>query len=1077
MPPRARPHALSYADAVRLLGADQSRLVRLLDLAAKAAAGFGTASTLGGLDLFAVREDAVKWGHEIVRSLRERITGISRMKRTDRLVAAHSIIVVTAFFEVLDEELQSANASLKLADLEINREEQVALAAGGSLPEHYRQLLGQLVSERIPLPSPHMPFESALHELDGYYKALAISLRRFVSGLAAWHEMDAGVRRRIEPSELDIAARAVSRYEELYLRLTADIPEFALWSGLRDHQATRRTVEGVGTELAVRLSALSTGLSGVRDLLQEMSGGRGATEARAELSAHYRAALDRPVLTERYPYPRVTLPPLADAYVNPHCRIALLGHDSLPASDDWWEEQAHPVEVQSGLLRHLSAPHAQSAPLVVLGHPGAGKSVLTTMLAAQLPANDFLPVRVELRAVAANASILDQVEEALRQRLQRRVEWRELADTADGALPVIMLDGFDELLQATGVHRSDYLNQVARFQQDSADRGRPVAAIVTSRTVVADRVLYPEGSAAMRLEPFDDDQVTAWLEVWNRTNADQLAARGVRPLTPEVALSQPELARQPLLLMLLALYDSAANALHGAAGLASADLYERLLTEFARREVRKHRPDLSSDDEENEIAEELDRLALVAVAMFVRRAQSVTESQLDRDLAVLRPGEPVAGGRGFSRPLTAAQIVVGRFFFVHESRATRDSEHERAFEFLHATFGEYLVARLVVHTLADLAVEHAAPARRRAHRTRPDDGFLFALLSFAVLTGREAQLDFTDDILARLPRDERHDCRAFTIELLADALDDQPTRAYRDYSPVRTPTSARLAAYSANLVALAVLASEGPLPVTDLLGVDEPRTPWSRYAHLWRGQLPIEEFNTFVDAFRVDWSSDYRLVIYRENGAPIILSDLRPGGRLFGSLATPDYLTDYRAPLESEFGLMMRRANFFQSYTRTASMHTLAPYAEYLGSGIGHWVYDFHSDHGVVDMATTGRLLLELRLRPISQSDIARRAALYQRCWELANGPDERVEWRGLVLRQLTEDAAQLNAEQMITIFNALDETAPLTPEDLIGVMRVFWRFHPAVQIFDDERALQVRELLITQGHPDPFPAGWVRDS
>ena len=39
------------------------------------------------------------------------------------------------------------------------------------------------------------------------------------------------------------------------------------------------------------------------------------------------------------------------------------------------------------------------------------------------------------------------------------------------------LDGFDELLQATGVSQSDYLDRVVRFQQREADQGRPVAVL------------------------------------------------------------------------------------------------------------------------------------------------------------------------------------------------------------------------------------------------------------------------------------------------------------------------------------------------------------------------------------------------------------------------------------------------------------------------------------------------------------------------------------------------------------------------------------------------------------------------
>src|SRR3712207_7629487 len=46
--------------------------------------------------------------------------------------------------------------------------------------------------------------------------------------------------------------------------------------------------------------------------------------------------------------------------------------------------------------------------------------------------------------------------------------------------------------------RTGYLHDVVRFQELEADQDRPVAVIVTSRTVVADRVDIPQGTALDR---------------------------------------------------------------------------------------------------------------------------------------------------------------------------------------------------------------------------------------------------------------------------------------------------------------------------------------------------------------------------------------------------------------------------------------------------------------------------------------------------------------------------------------------------------------------------------------------------
>ena len=42
---------------------------------------------------------------------------------------------------------------------------------------------------------------------------------------------------------------------------------------------------------------------------------------------------------------------------------------------------------------------------------------------------------------------------------REHLTWPDLVAAAGDALPVVMLDGFDELLQATGVSQSDYLEK------------------------------------------------------------------------------------------------------------------------------------------------------------------------------------------------------------------------------------------------------------------------------------------------------------------------------------------------------------------------------------------------------------------------------------------------------------------------------------------------------------------------------------------------------------------------------------------------------------------------------------------
>ena len=66
----------------------------------------------------------------------------------------------------------------------------------------------------------------------------------------------------------------------------------------------------------------------------------------------------------------------------------------------------------------------------------------------------------------------------------------------------------------------------------------------------------------------------------------------------------------------------------------------------------------------------------------------------------------------------------------HTQPATR--QRLQTYEFLHATFGEFLVARLVTQILTDMVARETAAASSPLGGV--DDGLLHALLSFAALT-------------------------------------------------------------------------------------------------------------------------------------------------------------------------------------------------------------------------------------------------------------------------------------------------------------------------------------------------------
>jgi hypothetical protein len=843
--------ALGYRDAVVALGGDPAILAGLdRALAAALSVATGGLST-NILSIFDNQGRIIRLGRDLSISLRQRLHGTQGADRAQRLEAAHTVIVVSAFFDALG----NSGLPFTTRSLRVSAKEEIRLA-GGSLAG--RELIESLLTLAPPRPTAFLPYERCLDALEIWYRQLAGRVGVFIHQLAVWDELGSVALAEADRYLSEVVYKdAVRRYQESYSQLAVEVPEFAFWSGQVDQQATR--------------SEVRRSLENIESLLLSLSSGQEPADIVVALSNAYRAELRRPILAESQTPTGVRLPTLEESYLDPDFRVKAVQAGELSSDENWWAA----VPVRSDLTEYLGEvltfPEVATAPLVVLGQPGAGKSALTKVLAARLPPGDFLPVRVVLRDAPAEAEIQDQIEYAIRATTGLRWDWPQVVRAAGGAVPVVLMDGFDELLQATGVSQSDYLLRLARFQQREADQGRPLIVLVTSRTAVADRMRYPTGTVALRLEPFRDDQIASWLRTWNAYNEQLIIARELNPLTVDVLTPHRSLASEPLLLLMLAMYDADANALDraggtGQSGFDETGLYEELLTSFAAREVAKSHDGASSGELSALVEQELQRLSLIAFSIINRHRQWVTETELDADIAALQ-GRLTAPVAGFRAPLTQAEAALGRFFFVQRAQAVLDGSRVQTFEFLHATFGEYLAARLTVQLATDLL---ARGSSLMVGRAAADDDLFYVLLSFAPLSSRQ-MLRFVKTLCRRQVLDAH---RGRLADLLIGVLADSEVRAehrYHGYRPTRLATSSRHGIYSANLVLL-VLALEPAVSAARIFpSSDDPPGTWHRRVLLWRASMTEPDWTDLGLALCLihTWREDARDLEISLSGTPV----------------------------------------------------------------------------------------------------------------------------------------------------------------------------------------------------------------
>ena len=268
------------------------------------------------------------------------------------------------------------------------------------------------------------------------------------------------------------------------------------------------------------------------------------------------------------------------------------------------------------------------------------------------------------------------------------------------------------------------------------------------------------------------------------------------------------------------------------------------------------------------VEQELQRLSLIAFSIINRRRQWVTEAEVDTDLAALL-GRPAAQHAGFRTPLTQAEIAIGRFFFVQRAQAVLEGSRMQAFEFLHATFGEYLAARLTVQLATDLLRSRSS---LMVNTAMADDDLFYGLLSFAPLSSRQI-LRFIKSICQRqVPDTERRRLADLLIDVLATS-ENRTEHRYNAYRPAPLPTSSRHGIYSANLVLL-ILALEPTVSAARLfrasIAYNDPPGMWHRRVLLWRSAMTEPDWTDLALALciRHTWLGDIRDLEISLSAAP-----------------------------------------------------------------------------------------------------------------------------------------------------------------------------------------------------------------
>lgn len=404
--------------------------------------------------------------------------------------------------------------------------------------------------------------------------------------------------------------------------------------------------------------------------------------------------------------------------------------------------------------------------------------------------------------------------------------------------------------------------------------------IVTSRITLIDKATIPQGATVIRLLEFDKRQCDKWISIWNQENATYFKETMINEFALPIENDDGSdkilsLAKQPLLLLMLALYDSEDNQLRNNDLLDRTILYDNLLRRFVKRERTKDRnfEELEGSDQEKELDLEMKRLGVAALGMYNRRKLFILSSELNKDIEFFDLKRPVPTSTG--RLLTQAELLLGSFFFVHKSKAqvktgaSESHQEAAAFEFLHNTFGEFLTAEFIIRQAITEIIPLKVMKENDLHqeydnRLDTADGLSrvwFASLVYTPLFTRPVVLEMMREWISHALK-RTHLSKQEFLSYLDIIIESQIKRLLnkRDFPPImwkevaqegyRTPFDDKpllghIAIYSINLILLRIIVADEPFVFDESrISTHEDGTrPWERLTHIWRSWFSLDNLN------------------------------------------------------------------------------------------------------------------------------------------------------------------------------------------------------------------------------------------
>lgn len=679
------------------------------------------------------KDKLISLGSTVLDAILNRTSAEDYNGRVKQMQDAYGIIYFTAFFDELDSRLpDNIRRSIQLSLKE--KQSMFQSSAFSNVDNHADR-------REVLFPDIVCGHDKVDRDLLDIYSSMASRLRDFVRGLSFQDVAEDKDIQAFDQIIKSLPTAAVERFHNQYLILCSKFNEFYIFTQL-EHEKKKQYIwdSQYQTILSIAMrsqSSSETGLANLKDIiigLPHQIKEERIQEIVGELIKKYQKNIERPLISTKDGEENLIYPPISEAFIPQAYKLLLYSGKERLEQPETWKNLDPRQDMTSFWAKYCIDPNSVNELLLILGEPGGGKSLLTEILCARTITPSNICIRIPLR----NYDMEEDIEAIVCKQINRDGDasdpiqtFKFFAEEFRGNPIMLFFDGYDEVMQATGGVYRNLLTKIRQFQERCQEQNRPVRIIITSRETLIDKADIPKRTTVMKLLEFDDERKNRWINIWNAYNHETLVKAGIQDFALPVGNKDiNDLSGQPLLLLMLAIYDAnfeiGTNALKRANGEAEnmdrTKLYDELLRRFIRRELRKGQKgndriyeEAPPEEQDAMVDEEMKKLGIAALGMFVREKLSLKVGELEDDLGYMNAKVTTYDSKN-KKILKNAEALFGSFFFIHDSRSeNEEDEKEAAFEFLHKTFYEFLVADLILQYLIDAAddlIERKKSSRR-----------------------------------------------------------------------------------------------------------------------------------------------------------------------------------------------------------------------------------------------------------------------------------------------------------------------------------------------------------------------------